>query len=101
MTDLCGLWDGSCTGYSCCTASQGIVDTGFSDPAVANAAGDGEWTEEDAFLRVRPPVQRNLQGYWSATEGVGGLGLSTRSPASSKRRPQDELYFAWPVRGGQ
>jgi len=41
MDALCGLWDKSCTGSSCCTASQGIVDASVSgEIKVANGTGD-------------------------------------------------------------
>jgi hypothetical protein len=96
LEDLCGLWDGSCTGTSCCAASQGIVDPAFSNPSVADAVGDRRWTEEDAFVNVQSNV------YWSATVfdandawivylGNGGVDMTSR----------DFPFFVWPVRGGQ
>lgn len=97
MEDLCGLWIvGSCAGTNCCTASAGLVDTAFSAPTVGNAAGDGQWAADDAFVAV----QSNI--YWSATEqdathayrvdlfnGSVSYGLT------------DYPRFVWPVRGGQ
>jgi hypothetical protein len=83
MADLCGLWDGSCTGTSCCTASQGIVDTSFSSPAVTNAAGDGPWMEEDAF--VRPLFA------WALNFANGNV----------YERVNGNTYYVMPVRSGQ
>jgi len=96
MTALCGLWNGSCAGTNCCAASQGIVDTGFASPTIANAAGDGQWMAEDAFVGVQSSV------YWSATElggnawfvflGDGNVGTDFKG---------DPDVYVWPVLGGQ
>ena len=97
MTDLCGMWNGSCAATSCCTASEGIVDTSVgTDPTVGNAVGDGQWSAEDAFVGVQSGA------YWSATEDDatnawlvdlfnGFVGLICK----------DAFFYVWPVRSGQ
>ena len=94
MTDLCGLWDGSCVGVSCCTAAAGIIDTSFSDPTVGNAAGNGQWAEEDSFVGVQSAR------YWSADpngrDEAWNVNLMVGSTFSV-----DQLTFAdfvWAVR---
>lgn len=63
MEDLCGLWNATCWGSTnCCTESQGIVDTNFAAPAVADSSGSSRWTSGDPFVGVQ------LQPYWSASE---------------------------------
>ncbi len=97
MTDLCGLWNGGCTGASCCTASQGIVDTNVAGgPKVANDQGDAKWTPGNVFVEVRTEV------YWSADLG-GFFGpwvvfMETGDVASEDWSNSNRL---WPVRGGR
>jgi hypothetical protein len=96
MVSMCGLWDGSCIGTSCCTASQGIVDTGFTNPALGNAAGDGQWMAGDAFVGVL------ASHYWSATESDDNdawlVNLFTGNIFDLGKGFGRRL---WPVRGGQ
>lgn len=98
MTAMCGLWDGSCSGPSCCTASQGIVDTSIvGPPMVANGAGNATWTPGNVFVGVRPG------GYWSSTEfdppsAAWNVALSNGSVGSDFKTAS---YFVWPVRTGQ
>ena len=96
MTDLCGLWSGSCSGPSCCTASMGIVDTSFSNPTVANARDDGQWIAEDAFVGVLPSdhwsaAELDANNAWFVFLFNGEVGTSTKT----------DFDRVWPVRGGQ
>ena len=98
---ICGLSDGSHAGYwrlPLIGEWQAMVDTRFSNPAVSNAAGTGQWTEGNAFSGVQSTV------YWSSSSGVnlpgsawdvdlnsGGVGTVGKTGAND----------VWPVRGGQ
>ncbi len=96
MTDLCGLWDGSCIGTGCCTASQGIVDTTVSgDPKVANGTGDSRWTPGNVFVGVQSDL------YWSITDG-GSSDAWVINLASGNVYPDLQTldYNNWAVRGG-
>ena len=98
MESMCGQWHGSCLNGSpdCCTESQGIVDTSFSDPVVANAEGTAQWSEGDAFVGV----QSNF--YWSATEydASDAFGVDLENGAAWRVFKEVERWV-WPVRGGQ
>jgi hypothetical protein len=79
---------------------EDFVDTNYTNPALSNAAGTGQWTEGDAFTGV----QSNY--YWSSTDlfvscrfadsawyvhmGNGALGLGDK----------DYNFYVWPVRSG-
>jgi len=99
MHELCGLWTSPCIGTHCCTASAGIVDTSQSNPAVANAFGDGPWSEENAFVGV------DNVAYWSATGGgIEGGGIDKAwdvSIGNGNVGNDDQTFelFVWPVRG--
>lgn len=98
MADLCGQWSGSCSGTDCCMASAGLVDTAFSDPALGNAAGDGRWTADDAFVGVS-------LAYWSATELNSNTSrawfVSFFDGGVLHADKSGDLAYVWPVRGGQ
>lgn len=97
MTDLCGLWEDFCGGSACCTASAGIVDTSVgTNPTVGNAAGDGQWAAEDAFVGVVSSF------YWSATEWIdNAVWFVDLSSGSASARNKAGFSYVWPVRGGQ
>ena len=96
MTDLCGLWDGSCTGTTCCTASQGVVDTTVSgSPKVANGTGDSRWTPGNVFVGVRS------NEYWSATDAASGTAWAINLGSGSVHEEFHSFYLHnWAVRGG-
>lgn len=97
LAELCGLWDGSCTGTSCCTATAGLVDTTFSNPALGNAAGEAQWAPEDAFVGVESPP-----AYWTATEhDAGNAWLVNFLDGEVEPAPKAFLLQAWPVRSEQ
>jgi hypothetical protein len=89
MAEMCGMWQtGACSGKGCCDAASGLVDTRFADPAVADARGDGQWTREKAFVRVRSGL------YWSGTGGWGiGLAQGTAEPLGPH-----QTAWVWPIR---
>ncbi len=97
MEDLCGLWNGSCTGTACCTASAGIVDTSVGpNPSVGNAEGDGKWSEGDAFVGVQS------NHYWSATEADTNNAWNVNLDLGYVNNdPKGSIAYVWPVRGGQ
>ncbi len=64
-TDDCGLSDGSVAGdwhLPNRNEFQSLLDLGFINPALSNAAGTAQWTEGDPFLRVQGGLC-----YWSST----------------------------------
>lgn len=98
MTDLCGMWDGTCSGTSCCTASKGIIDTSFPGPTVPNAAGDGQWSPDDAFVGVQAGI------YWSATEfgdAINAWYANLHDGEANFWDKSAQFFRVWPVRGGQ
>lgn len=63
MEELCGSWDGECSGRDCCRSEAGIIDHRFSAPAVAGARGDVPWSEGAAFTGI------HSGSYWSTNDG--------------------------------
>jgi hypothetical protein len=80
---------------------RSLVDVDFIRPALSNAAGTDQWTEDDAFSGVQVNV------YWSSTT------LATRPDVAwfvhfefgHTGRDSKEFsltpYWVWPVWGGQ
>jgi hypothetical protein len=77
-----------------------LIDFGFINPALSNAAGTGHWTEGDAFSSVQ------FDAYWSSTSEVGfqnpnayivilGNGLIFEADKVNR------TARVWPVRGGK
>jgi hypothetical protein len=96
----CGLTDGSTPGmWRLPTREEleAMVDNSYMWPALSNAAGTGQWTEDDAFSGV----QTNF--YWSSTTGAGNasyawdVNLRNGDVYSSDETDGD---YVWPVRGG-
>jgi hypothetical protein len=75
---------------------QSIIHYGFSDPALPNTVGTGQWSEEDPFGNVQS------NGYWSATTYVGST-VSTwfvyMDYGSVGYLTKSFDYYVWPVRG--
>jgi hypothetical protein len=89
IDEMCGSWAGErCEGRGCCSPG-GLIDSRFVRPAIADASGNGQWSEDRAFVGVGNDL------YWSASEGwaadldVGGA--ASLPPASEAG--------VWPVRG--
>jgi len=92
MEELCGAWAGEeCVGADCCEPLTGVVDSRFSDPALANAPGDGRWSEERAFVGVHSDL------YWTADEGWA-VDLEE---GGAVRVPVGTVVRVWAVRGGR
>lgn len=75
-----------------------LIDREFVYPALSNAAGNGQWTEGDAFSGV--------QGvYWSSTsyvgnpEGAWAGGIVSGQVGGLSKNLVSE--YVWPVRGGK
>ncbi|MDH5423162.1 MAG: DUF1566 domain-containing protein [Acidimicrobiia bacterium] len=107
MTALCGLWNGSCDGTGCCTASEGIVDETFNgSPTVANGKGDSTWTPGNVFVGVQPFPLFPLTTYYSATEFDTTLAwivnLWSGDPGAGLGKHNQTIpNYVWPVRVGQ
>lgn len=93
MTVICGFWNGSCTGTSCCTGSDGLVDpTLTGPPAVANGTGDAVWTPGNVFIGVL------ANEYWSATgDSLNSRGVSLGNGFVFYFSNSSD-YNVWPVR---
>lgn len=77
------------------SAADSIVDSSTGPPAVPNAAGDGVWTEEDAFVGVQSDY------YWSATNISGGFAWAVSfDDALVIDENKTYLRNILPVRGG-
>ncbi len=72
-----------------------FVDNTYTNPALSNAAGDGKWSEGDAFTNVQSDY------YWSSTEGVASTAYTVYLGVGYV---YDDYYstvyelFMWPVR---
>ena len=79
-----------------------LIDYGFFQPALSNAAGTGQWTEGDAFSNVGA---RNC--YWSSTTGVDlpsrawfvGLDAGSATDIEDLANKANSC-FVWPMWGG-
>jgi len=96
----CGLTDGSQPGdWRLPTKEEweAFVDINYSDPALCNAAGNGQWSAGDAFDHVLPVTYWSgtsawwINGYaWYMDMGDGVVGYWTKQGQN----------FVWPVRAG-
>jgi hypothetical protein len=90
--------------YQIALAGVLLIDFGFLDPALSNAAGTAKWTEGDAFSGVQSNDERGRpEFYWSSTahnELGFAWAVSLHDGATSAG---NELSFlvVWPVRGEQ
>jgi hypothetical protein len=104
---ICLLTDGSLAGdwrLPNIKELQSLIDFGFFEPALSNAAGTGEWTEGNAFSDVQSAP------YWSSTTpgGVGGgealawfVTLFTGVTDVLNKAEISNSSYVWPVRGGE
>jgi hypothetical protein len=96
----CGLTDGSAAGdWRLPTIGewQAFVDTGYSGPALCNAAGTDRWAEGDAFTGVQSVY------YWSGTEYAGNPSLAWLVGMNAgyvHGNGKVSFYYVWPVRPG-
>ena len=75
-----------------------LIDREFVYPALSNAAGNGQWTEGDAFSGVRPTH------YWSSTSEPDrpvSVQIITLSIGDIYGAEKPGLPPVWPVRGGK
>jgi len=73
-----------------------LIDYGFLNPALSNAAGNSPWTEGDAFSDVQSTV------YWSSTSVVGfsfAAWFISLGNGSVNGAVKSDNYYVWPVRG--
>jgi hypothetical protein len=96
----CGLMDGSVEGDWRLPTPQEwerLVETavalGLSNPALVNAAGDGQWSEGDAFRGVV------LGNYWSSQSSERTATVMRLSDGLLDEDLQIVHNFVWPVRG--
>jgi len=97
----CGLSDGSSQGdwrLPNVQEFRSLIDYGFYDPALSNAAGTAKWAEGDAFSGVKNSV------YWSSTTHAYYTDTAWEVHLNHGfAHDLNKLYraFVWPVRGGQ
>lgn len=101
-----GLTDGSVDGdWRLPTQAEWIAlaDASYSNPALCNAMGTGQWAQNDAFLNVASCNHSNCQ-YWSSTtcEYYGGSCVISYMFYGPDSRAVDPLWgetgLVWPVR---
>jgi hypothetical protein len=95
----CGLTDGSAAGdWRLPTIGewQAFVDTGYSNPALCNAAGTGQWSQGDAFDNVQSST------YWSSTEYDFSYARHVRMDVGyvGSYSLKGSNFYVWPVRPG-
>jgi hypothetical protein len=77
---------------------QSLVHYGVSFPSVPNTAGTGQWTEGDPFSGVQSAPywsSTSIAGFtddaWDVVLNAGGVDSDVKT----------DLFFVWPVGGGQ
>jgi len=77
---------------------QSLIDFGFFDPALSNAAGTGQCTADCAFSGVQSAL------YWSSTshaDGSGNVWVVYLYNGVTGVGSQIGPLLVWPVRGGE
>jgi hypothetical protein len=94
----CGLSDGSKAGdWRLPTKDEwkAMMDTRYSNPALSNAAGTGQWKEGDAFLGVQS------FWYWSYSErSTSSAWLVGLHDGDVDSDDGPSALYVWAVRGG-
>ena len=75
---------------------RAFVDTTYTNPALCNAAGDGQWSYGDAFIDVE-----TARAYWSGEEWSGNASMAwVVALINGFTYPMTKTYdyYAWPVR---
>jgi Protein of unknown function (DUF1566) len=101
----CGLTDRSVAGnwrLPNVKELHSLIDFGFFDPALSNAAGTGQWMEGNVFSGVQSPLYGPY--YWSSTvRGVsyqlGATFLVSLFDGAIGANLVGFTHFVWPVRG--
>ena len=97
----CSLTDGSTAGQwrlPNLREMQSLVHYGFSNPAVPNTAGTGQWTPGNPFTNVQS------NDYWSSTTRAGNSSSAwvvSLLGGDVYRDGKAFTFYMWPVRGGQ
>jgi hypothetical protein len=97
----CGLSDGSTAGmWRLPTKLEwgAMRDINYSEPALSNAAGTGQWTEGDAFTNVQSSY------YWSSTshaDDTSHAWFLNLSDGGIHNSVKTDTRGVWAVRGGQ
>jgi hypothetical protein len=96
----CGLTDGSSAGdwrLPNVNELHSLVDLRWSNPALPNTAGTGQWTNGNPFTGVQ-------SYYWSSTTYANVTDVAWLVGLDAGSVPLDYktgAYYVWPVRGGQ
>ncbi len=98
ISEFCRAFAGSSLAFTCPATAvpDSLINSNFTNPAVSNTAGTGQWIEGDPFVGVQST------GYWSATENDAdtafGVGLNVGLVNDGSKTMN---VFVWPVRDGQ
>lgn len=96
---LCGLTDGSSAGdWRLPTKEEweAFIDSTYTNPALSNAAGDGQWSEGDAFIGVQTDHY-----YYSSTPYLNYPGYAwviSMNDSNDVNYSMLSTYYVWPVR---
>lgn len=94
--DHCGLTDGSVAGdWRLPTYEEWLLlfDTNYTNPALCNVAGTGQWSEGDAFNNVQ------MANYWDSTvHSPGNARAANMYWGYVTAFPMSTTLWVWPVR---
>jgi hypothetical protein len=72
---------------------EAFVNTSYYDPALSNAAGNGKWSQGDAFYNVQSDF------YWSSTASYNNAWFVFMLYGDMNDSSKTSSYYVWPVRG--
>ena len=109
---MCGLSDHSRPGdwrlpteLDWLLAVSRAVALGFTEPALTNAAGTGQWQEGDPFVGVESKIGPTTGQYWSSTgrdiDPGNAATLFLWNGTSINVAKTNISMFVWPVRSGR
>ena len=101
VNGVCGLSDGSATGswrLPSINELQSLFDYEYAQPALSDTSGTAKWSDGNPFSGV------TMSRYWSSTSVANNPSLAWYAGVVDgyiSGEDKTNLYYVWPVRGGQ